>query len=367
MKTSPKIVVVGLRGIPDALGGIETHCQELLPLLAQKGNDITVIRRADYFSDNLTQYKGVKLYDIKSPKSKSFETIIHTFKAINAAKFHLKADIVHIHAIGPALLVPYARILGLKVIFTHHGRDYDRDKWGKIAKTILKVGEYCGAKFSNRIIVISEQLLESMKNKFNAKNISLIYNGVPKPQIINNDEYIRSLNLEKDKYIFAMGRFVPEKNFDKLIKVFTKVKTDYKLVIAGDNLIEDDYSLNLKKLGKENNVIMPGFLKGEKLSALLSNASLFVLPSSHEGLPIALLEAMSYNLNVLVSDIQPNIEIGLTSNSYFVLNDNDDLMNKIILNLNDKNNKSYDMSKYDWSLITEKTNSVYDELMNDAL
>lgn len=362
MKTSPKIVVVGLRGIPDALGGIETHCQELLPLLAQKGNDITVIRRADYFSDNLTQYKGVKLYDIKSPKSKSFETIIHTFKAINAAKFHLKADIVHIHAIGPALLVPYARILGLKVIFTHHGRDYDRDKWGKIAKTILKVGEYCGAKFSNRIIVISELLQKSLKNKFKARNISLIYNGVPKPQIITDGEYLGSLGIEKDKYIFAMGRFVPEKNFDKLINAFSKIKSDYKLVIAGDNLIEDDYSLRLKKIGKEKGVIMPGFIKGEKLYSLLTNAGLFILPSSHEGLPIALLEAMSYDLNALVSDIKPNLEVGLSEDSYFQTNNTQDFIMKLNQKLANPGKVKYDMEKYDWDIISQKTAEVYDSL-----
>ena len=135
-----KVVVTGTRGIPNILGGVETHCEELFPRIAQKGIDITIIRRKSYVHDSLQEYQGVKLTDVKTPKKKSFEAIIHTFKAILKAK-SLHADIVHIHAIGPALLTPLARLLGMKVVFTHHGPDYDRDKWGKAAKVMLKAGE----------------------------------------------------------------------------------------------------------------------------------------------------------------------------------------------------------------------------------
>ena len=122
-----KVVVTGTRGIPNILGGVETHCEELFPRIAQKNIDITIIRRKSYVYDSLTEFQGVKLVDIETPKKKSFEAIIHTFKAILKAK-NLHADIVHIHAIGPALLTPFARLLSMKVVFTHHGPDYDRDK-----------------------------------------------------------------------------------------------------------------------------------------------------------------------------------------------------------------------------------------------
>jgi len=136
-----KIVVVGTRGIPNILGGVETHCEELFPRIANnKDFDVTIIRRKSYVHDNLTEYNGVHLIDIKAPKSESLEALVHTFKAIIIAK-KLHADIVHIQAIGPALLTPFARLLGMKVVFTHHGPDYDRDKWGKIAKATLKLGE----------------------------------------------------------------------------------------------------------------------------------------------------------------------------------------------------------------------------------
>ena len=150
-----KLVVTGTRGIPDIMGGVETHCEELFPRIAAKGVDTTLIRRKDYVRDSLTEWKGVKLVDISAPKRKSYEAVVHTFRAVNKAK-KLGADVVHIHAIGPALLVPYAKMLGMKVVFTHHGPDYDRDKWGFAAKSVLKLGERLGCRFADDVIVISE-------------------------------------------------------------------------------------------------------------------------------------------------------------------------------------------------------------------
>lgn len=128
-----KIVVTGTRGIPNIMGGVETHCEELFPRIARKGFEVTVIRRKSYVRDTLSSYKGITLSDIETPRKKSLEAIVHTFRAIVRAK-RLKANIVHIHAVGPALLTPLARLLGMKVVFTHHGPDYDRDKWGMAAK-----------------------------------------------------------------------------------------------------------------------------------------------------------------------------------------------------------------------------------------
>ena len=160
-----KVVVTGTRGIPNILGGVETHCEELFPRMVQKDIDITIVRRKSYVHDSLAEYQGVKLVDITTPKKKSLEAVIHTFKAILKAR-SLHADIVHIHAIGPALLTPLARLLGMQVVFTHHGPDYDRDKWGVAAKTMLKLGERMGVMFANEVIVISEVINDILVRKY---------------------------------------------------------------------------------------------------------------------------------------------------------------------------------------------------------
>lgn len=358
-----KIVVTGTRGIPNIMGGVETHCEELFPRIAAKGFDITVMRRKSYVQDTLTEYQGVKLLDIETPKKKSFEAIIHTFKAILKAKIQ-KADLIHIHAIGPALLVPMARLLGMKVVFTHHGPDYDRDKWGLMAKTMLKLGERMGTKYANEVIVISSVINNILIQKYGRNDCHLIYNGVPEPEICELPEYFKELGIEKGKYILGMCRFVPEKNLHHLVEAFSRIDTQgYKLVLAGDTDFEDEYSLRLKKLAREQGVILTGFVKGKKLHSLLSNAHHYVLPSSHEGLPIALLEAMSYKLPVIVSDIPANKEIGLAEEIYFPVGNIEALTDKLQKAINKPFYRiEYDMKKYNWNLISEQVIYIYNSL-----
>ena len=415
-----KIVVTGTRGIPNVMGGVETHCEELFPRIAAMGEDVTVIRRKSYVNDGLKEWKGVKLVDIETPKKKSFEAIIHTYRAINMAK-KLGADILHIHAIGPALLTPYAKMLGMKVVFTHHGPDYDRDKWGKAAKMVLKMGERMGCMFADDVIVISDVIRNLIKEKYGrTKNVHLIYNGVSEPEICDYPEYFEELGIKKGRYILGMCRFVPEKNLHHLVEAFNIIKdeelrikkegsvqvneelkikkqssalaneelrikkqdsaqaneelrikkqdsalanyelNDVKLVLAGDTDFEDDYSRGLKEMARKNGVVLTGFVKGRKLHSLLTNCMCYCLPSSHEGLPIALLEAMSYGVKVIVSDIPANLEVGLPQNDYFHVGNVDELAKK----LNDVithpvEHIEYDMTKYDWDKIAREVRKVY--------
>ena len=378
-----KIVVTGTRGIPNVMGGVETHCEELFPRIAKHGFDVTLIRRSNYVNDTLTEWNGVKLVTLPSPKKKSFEAIIHTFRAINKAK-RLGADVLHVHAIGPALLVPYAKLLGMKVVFTHHGPDYDRDKWGFAAKTILKLGERMGCMFADDVIVISNVIKNLIAKKYGrTKNVHLIYNGVSEPEICDYPEYFKELGIEKGKYILGMCRFVPEKNLHHLVEAFAKAKSeerrvkkqgsaaegkansnanisDIKLVLAGDTDFEDAYSLGLKEMARKNGVVLTGFIKGKKLHSLLTNCRCYCLPSSHEGLPIALLEAMSYGVKVVVSDIPANLEVGLPKEDYFHCGNVDELAVKLEKIVEaPMEHVAYDMSKYDWEQIADEVAEVY--------
>lgn len=361
-----KIVVTGTRGIPDIMGGVETHCEELFPRIAGKGFDVTVIRRTNYVKDDLTEWKGVKLLDIESPKKKSFEAIVHTFRAVNRAK-KMGADILHIHAIGPALLVPYAKALGMKVVFTHHGPDYDRDKWGLAAKTVLRLGERLGCMFADEVIVISDVIRNLIKEKYGrTRHVRLIYNGVSRPEICDFQKYFNELGIEKGKYILGMCRFVPEKNLHHLIAAYAKIKEtspDIRLVLAGDTDFEDDYSRGLKETARKNGVVLTGFIKGKKLHSLLTHCRCYCLPSSHEGLPIALLEAMSYGVKVVVSDIPANLEVGLPENDYFPTGDVDALAEKLKGIVDGPlEHVAYDMSKYDWDRIAGQVSEIYHQL-----
>lgn len=362
-----KIVVAGTRGIPSILGGVETHCEELFPRIAAMGHDVTVIRRSCYVTPELRMdsYKGVKLKDVYAPRKKSLEAIVHTFLAVLAAR-RMHPDLLHIHAIGPSIMVPLARLLGMKVVVTHHGPDYDRGKWGRLAKAVLRMGERMGARYATRIIVISRVIASLLATRYGRTDTELIYNGVPAPEFSKNTDFIDKIGAQPMRYVLAVGRFVPEKNFHLLVEAFASSRLHdrgYRLVIAGDADHEDHYSRSLKELARSHDVILTGFIKGEPLHQLLSHAALFVLPSSHEGLPISLLEAMSFRRDVLVSDIPANRLEQLDDADFVAVNDPQALSVALQRKLaGAPAPRSYDLSPYNWDTIAHHTVALYSQI-----
>ncbi len=365
-----KIFVTGTRGIPNIPGGIESHCQHLYPLIVQQGHEVKLSRRKPYVHLDANdiqqnQWSGVQLVDNFAPKIKNLEALVHTFLAIFEAK-KWGADIVHIHAIGPSLMAPIARLLGLKVVVTHHGSDYKREKWGYLARFVLRAGEKIGGIFANEIIAIS-QVIKKIIDKHCHRESHLIYNGVQIPKKQNNTVYIQSLGLVANQYIISIARFVPEKGLHDLIKAYNQSGLNCKLVLVGNSDHEDHYSRHLKKIAGENkNIILTAYLTGAKLNQILSHARLFVLPSYFEGLPIALLEALSCGIMPLVSNIPANLEISLDPMYYFQCKNTDHLKDKLKhLWFSDFTEEDKEAlinmvrKKYNWPLIAEQTLHVY--------
>lgn len=355
--------VTGLRGIPGVMGGVETHCEELMPRLAARGIDVTVYRRGNYVSDGRRNWRGVGLKDIPSPKRRSFEAIVHTVRAVWQAK-KAGADFVHIHAIGPGLAVPVAKLLGLKVVFTHHGFDYDRAKWGAAAKTMLHLGERFAAQWADQMIVISRGIEAAMREKYGRTDCHLIPNGAPPPRRLEparQAELLAKFGLEAGKYFFSACRYVPEKRLHDLVEAYAAAGCkETILVLAGASDFEDEYSVGLRKKAKRAGVKQTGFVRGELLWALWGGAKAFFLPSSHEGLPVALLEAMSYGLPAWVSDIAPNREVPLQPDRYFAVGDVDFLTRKMReLDAAPVVHETYDLTRYDWDRIADETLAVY--------
>ena len=327
------------------MGGIETHCQELYPRLASKGAEITIIGRKGYTKkDEPYEYRGVKVVPIASPHTAGLEAFVHTFRSILKVR-KLRPDIVHLHAIGPAFVAPIFRMLGIKVVYTHHGQDYNRAKWGVIAKFALRLSERIGTRFSNRIIVISKYLENWLQTKYGCRKTAFIRNGVNIPERLEDSvskKWLEKHGLYGKRYIFALGRFVEEKGFHDLIKAYKKSGLEgMPLVIAGKADQESSYSRKLYKMAGDAGVVLPGYIYGEELQAVFENASLFVIPSYHEGLPIALLEALSYNLNVIASDIPANTEVPLPEESFFKTGDVDALAERLRLFANTAGTRNY--------------------------
>ena len=364
------IFILGLRGIPNVQGGIETHVEQLAPLLVEKKCHVTVLARSMYQPDVMNnQYLSVHIKKLWAPKSKRLESLVHTFLGVLYAAIK-RPDILHIHAVGPALMVPLARLLGLKVVMTHHGPDYDRQKWGGFAKKILQLGERFGVRFSNKVIVISKTIQILVKNKHGIDS-ELIPNGVSIQKTIDTEETLKKYGLEKNQYILIVSRLVPEKRHFDLMDAFEQANLlGWKLVIVGSSDHPDEYSeAVLKRALESKNIVATGFLSGNSLKEIFNYAGVFVLPSSHEGLPIALLEALSFGLPVLASDIPANIEVGLESQHYFKLGSVEELSKKLVLfskksadDVERDKIKAWVAKNYDWHLIRDRTLNVYFEV-----
>jgi len=360
-----RIFVTGTRGLPDIPCGVEKHCQELYPRIVAQGHEVILATRTSYVETRLDSWAGVRLTHIFAPRTKSLEAVLHTFLAILKARI-LNPDIVHIHAIGPSLMVPFARLLGLKVVVTNHGPDYDRQKWGAAARHMLRLGEKLGGWFANEVIVISTVIADIIRTRCHRES-NLVYNGVPIPLKSQSVDQLEERDIRAGNYILAVARLVPEKGLHDLVRAFSHLQGDTQLVIAGDADHESDYSRNLKKMAAEDSrIVMTGYVTGEALNQIYSNARLFVLPSYHEGLPICLLEAMSYGLPVLVSDIPANKEVQLPEERFFKCGDTAELQAKLetllqqeLTAVEQQQIREQIERKYNWDLIAEQTIAVY--------
>jgi starch synthase len=363
-----KIGVIGSRGFPDIQGGIETHCMELYTRIAVIGsNNVTVYRRKPYLNSGNrdARFAGIRFVDFSVPRSKFLETFLHSFISTLHALFQ-RYDIVHYHNTGPGFFIPLLVFSRAKVVFTYHNVSYTQKKWNFAAKKFLSLSEKISLENSAYVIFISEVIKAEMLKKYRIRNYKMIFNGVTLPVPSTQSEYIESLGLEKQKYIVAVGRFLEEKGFDYLIRSFGQAGIqDYKLVLAGDTDYPTEYSDKLKALARMNGVVLTGFIKGEKLNQIFSHSRLFIMSSFEEGLPIALLEAMSYNIDVLVSNIPANLQIELNQDDYFRVGDEEDLRLKIREKLSIKKNRSFSETlsdRFNWEKIAVETNDIYKQL-----
>lgn len=369
-----KIAMIGQKGIPSPGGGIEKHVEELSTRLVKAGHEVYVYTRPAYVKKDLKSYQGVNLVSLPTIKSKHLDAIVHTFLATMHAIFSRKYDLVHYHGIGPSSLLFLVKILrpGLPVTATFHCQDYYHQKWGAFAQMYLKFGEYMCCKFADKVIAVSHGLKEYAEKKYNRK-VNYIPNGVNVYPSLEAKEITNKWGLEAGGYILSVSRLVKHKGIHYLIEAYNKIQTDKKLVIVGESVFTDDYTREIKKLAQGNpNIIFTGKQSGDTLMELFSNAYVFAQPSESEGLSVALLEAMSYGLPVLVSDIPENLEPSGEAGISFRSGEVDDLKEKLNYILSNpsrikiKGGQAQERINREYSLenITKNTLGLYQSMLS---
>ena len=365
--------MLGHKRIPSREGGVEIVVEELSSRMVNLGHKVVCFNRSgshvsgkDFNTNNVSKYKGIKIKNVFTIDKKGLSAVSASFFASIYIAFS-NYDIVHFHAEGPSFMCFLPKLFGKKVIVTIHGLDHKRAKWGKFASWYIMQGEKNAVKYADEIIVLSNEVKKYFKEIYK-RDTHFIPNGVNKP-ILKKANLIRNkFNLDKDEYILFLGRIVPEKGIHYLIEAFKKLDTNKKLVIAGGSSDTKDFMNTLKNSTKnDNRIIFTDFVQGEILEELYSNAYVYVLPSDLEGMPLSLLEAMSYKNCCIVSDIKECTEVVEDKAIIFEHSNIEDLKNKLeLVCQNSELVKTYKetarefiCNKYNWDKTVLETLKIY--------
>lgn len=368
-----RIAMLGHKRIPSREGGVEVVVEELAVRMVGRGHQVTVYNRSghhvsgrEFDGKRLKEYKGIRLKKVPTLNVKGIAAMTASFFASVYAAFG-RYQVVHFHTEGPCVTLWLPKLLGKRCVVTVHGLDHQRSKWGKFASAYIMLGEKCAVKFADEIIVLSHSAQMYFKEKY-GRDTRLIPNGVTPALPAAADLIATEFNLEKDGYILYLGRITPEKGIHYLIEAYKELKTDKKLVIAGGSSDSDGYLAEMKAMAEKNrNIIFTGFVQGKKLEELYSNAYLYVLPSLLEGMPLSLLEAMSYGNCCVVSDIPECKDVvcdagitftkGLATHLRACLQQLIDSPQTVARYKN--NASSFVLRQFSWDEVTDKTLKVY--------
>jgi len=303
-----KVAMIGLKGLPATYGGVERHVEELSAALVARGHEVVAYSRRYYTAAGVRSHRGVRIVRLPSIPTKHWDAITHSLLATAAAIIRGN-DVIHFHGAGPAFFAPLSRAAGKRTVVTIHAPDWMRSKWGPVARVALRAGA-ANARFADAVIVVSHQLQKLMRRLYGV-NAEVIPNAVTvPPRMVALDLLRRRFGLEEGRFVLFLGRFVPEKGCDLLIRAFREMKTTMRLVMAGDIRAGGGYFEKLRALaGQDERIIFPGGLYGREKEEALAHAAVFVLPSRVEGMAIGLLEALAWGCPVLVSDIPENREV----------------------------------------------------------
>lgn len=370
-----RIAVLGHKRIPSREGGIEIVVEELSVRMAKLGHQVTIYNRSghhvsgkEFDAHKLKEYKGTRMKYVPTIDKKGLAAMSASFFAAVAAAFG-KYDVVHFHAEGPCAMLWLPKLFGKRCVATVHGLDHQRAKWGKLASTYIMLGEKCAVKFADEIIVLSEGVQQYFLDTYGRKT-RFIPNGVNRPAVCEAEIIKEKFGLEKDSYILFLGRLVPEKGLRYLVEAFKQVKTDKKLVIAGGSSDTDEFANELKEMAKDDGrILFTGFVQGKELDELYSNAYVYTLPSDLEGMPLSLLEAMSYGNCCLVSDIDECASVVEDKAFVFKKSDVVDLKEKLQKACDDKvqvqkykdEAADYICGKYNWDEVVKETLELYEK------
>lgn len=297
-----KIVFIGGRDIRKA-GGIESYVFNLATQLVRMGHQPVVFCESDHNGEE--NIGGIQVIHRRSPGSRflckpwlGLKATWHTVRKIK------DADVIHFNAWPPALWAPIARLFRVPCLMEGHGLEWMQSKYTPRQKKVLQLLEHYTAWITPNLVMCSDSQTHYFKERY-GYDATTIPGAIYLPDSDPQSDVLQRFALEPNKYFLLLARLTEVKNPHYLIEAFKKARhAGYKLVIAGDNDAQPEFVAQLHKMSQGwPDIVFTGAVFGDDKEALLRGAHTFCIPSTSEGLPITLLEAMSRRVPVIASHI----------------------------------------------------------------
>jgi glycosyltransferase involved in cell wall biosynthesis len=357
-----RIAIIGSRGLLSEYSGIEATLREICPRLARRGHAVTVFGEESAESC----IDGVSLDAVAAFGGKHLETLSRSLAATRRALAG-RFDLIHFHDAGPGVYSTITRLWRVPSVLTLHSLDWQRDKWSAPAKLGIRLIEKVAVRNVNRITVVSEPLRAYLVTEYRRQSIVLPNVVEPRPHVPATS-FSAQFGLSDRQYVLFVGRLVKEKAPHMLIDAFRTLKTNMKLVVAGQDRYEERYAHDLRRIAEGTGIVFTGHVPADQIGELYSNAYLFVLPSRVEGCSMALLEAIAHGTPALVSNIPENLHAIAGDGFTFEVGNSVDLalqFKRLIANPGEVESMRRKLARRravapSWDMIVERYEGVYE-------
>jgi glycosyltransferase involved in cell wall biosynthesis len=361
-----RVMLLGMRGFPDVQGGVEKHTEKLAIGLTKLGCKVEAVVRNDFVPKGTKSWNDIRIVRFWNSRTKGVETFLHTMVGVLYAAWR-RPDVLHIHGIGPAIFAPLARAFRLRVVVTYHSLNYEHAKWGPFGRVVLRMGEWFGMAFSNGRIAVSEELVRRMNQTYGI-GVTKIPNGIATPNFLATTDTLKAFDLSPKRYALTVARFDEAKRLLDLIAAYARIPNPgFKLALVGQADYVGPYARAVAEAARQTpGVTLLGRQTGNALAELYTHAGVFVLPSSHEGQPMAVLEAAVYGLQAILSDIPAHRELAVSGARYFAVGDILALEKEMrtcfeapSLPRISTEDRLHVLAKHDWDDVANQTLAVY--------
>ena len=303
-----RLAFIGMKGLPPDLpgaGGGERETDAKARRLAKRGHQVTVYCRWSYTRHPEASYHGVRLVSLPALPRPGLEMLTHTPLATLHVLLKNTADIISYHGMGNALFVPLVNLGGKASVVYMDGIDWERPKWGRMARLLLKWGARFAFRWADVVYV---------DNHASAAQLAAFFGRKPRVITLGADvwdppgsDVLAKLDLSPEGYILFVGMLRPDKGVHLLIEAYMRLDTAVPLVIVGDNPDDPEYVRKLKE-SSDGRVRFVGYQYGLAAQQLFANCLIYVQPSVMEGNSPALMSAMACGRCVVVNGIEQNLE-----------------------------------------------------------